>query len=161
MLYLENPADTFAPMDFTQPIGGFRYQPNIETLWSADELAAVGLFVPVDPGVPEGKVSDGFIVQRVDGVVTKVYNLKDAEVPGPLALEPYQFRAMLKLSGKETQLMAVLNGLPEPAKTVALAKLEYSLTFRRDNDLVEQARRAMGLTPEALDALWLQAAGIA
>ena len=76
-------------------------------------------------------------------------------------LLPYQFRAMLKLSGKEQQLMAVLDALTEPTKTVALAKLEYSLTFRRDNDLVEQARRAMGLTPEALDALWLQAAGIA
>lgn len=75
-------------------------------------------------------------------------------------LAPYQFRAMLKLSGKEQQLMAVLNGLPEPAKTVALAKLEYSLQFRRDNDLVEQARQAMGLTTEALDKLWLQAAAI-
>lgn len=76
------------------------------------------------------------------------------------ALEPYQFRAMLKLSGKDQQLAAVLDGLPEPAKTVALAKLEYSLKFHRDNDLVEQARQAMGLTTEALDKLWQQAAAI-
>ena len=47
-----------------------------------------------------------------------------------------------------------------PEKTVALAKLEYSLKFRRDNDLVEQARQAMGLTTEALDKLWQQAAAI-
>ena len=79
--------------------------------------------------------------------------------PAP-ALLPYQFRAMLKLSGKEQQLMAVLDALTEPTKTVALAKLEYSLTFRRDNDLVEQARQAMGLTTDALDKLWLQAAAI-
>lgn len=75
-------------------------------------------------------------------------------------LEPYQFRAMLKLSGKEQQLMAVLDALSEPAKTVALAKLEYSLKFHRDNDLVEQARQAMGLTADALDKLWQQAAAI-
>ncbi len=75
-------------------------------------------------------------------------------------LKPYQFRAMLKLSGKEQQLMAVLDALTEPAKTVALAKLEYSLQFHRDNDLVEQARQAMGLTTDALDKLWQQAAAI-
>lgn len=80
--------------------------------------------------------------------------------PPPPTLLPYQFRAMLKLSGKEAQLMAVLDALTEPAKTVALAKLEYSLKFHRDNDLVEQARQAMGLTTEALDKLWLQAAAI-
>lgn len=80
--------------------------------------------------------------------------------PPLAALEPYQFRAMLKLSGKEQQLMAVLDALTEPAKTVALAKLEYSLKFHRDNDLVEQARQAMGLTAEALDKLWQQAAAI-
>lgn len=32
------------------------------------------------------------------------------------------------------------------------------LVFHRDNDLVETARAALGLTNEQLDTLWLQAA---
>ena len=90
-------------------------------------------------------------------VVTRTWSIEKIALP---ELAPYQFRAMLQLSGKGQQLTAVLDGLSEPTKTIALAKLEYSLTFRRDNDLVEQARQAMGLTTDALDKLWQQAAAI-
>lgn len=75
-------------------------------------------------------------------------------------IAPYQFRAMLKLSGKQDALYAFVEALPEPNKTVALSKLEYSLTFRRDNDLVKAAEQALGLTDAELDALWLQASKI-
>lgn len=76
-------------------------------------------------------------------------------------LQPYQFRAMLALSGHEADLTAWVAGLPDEARAIAQAKLDYSLSFRRDNDLVEQARQALGLTNEQLDALWTQAAAIA
>lgn len=75
-------------------------------------------------------------------------------------LAPYQFRAMLALSGKEAGLTAYLDTLPAQAQIVAKAKLEYSLSFQRDNDLVEAARQALALTSAQLDALWLQAASL-
>lgn len=75
-------------------------------------------------------------------------------------LAPYQFRAMLTLSGKDAALSSFIAALPDPQKTIAQAKLDYSLSFQRDNDLVMQAQQALALTDEQLDALWTQAAAI-
>jgi hypothetical protein len=75
-------------------------------------------------------------------------------------LLPYQFRAMLALSGKQSALDAYVAGLPDPQKTIAQAKLDYSLVFQRDNSLVLAAQQALGLTNDQLDALWKQAAAI-
>lgn len=81
--------------------------------------------------------------------------------PAPLpTLEPWRFRAMLKLSGKESDLTAFLDALPEPQQTIAKAKMEYTLIFERDNDLVLSAQQALGLTDAELDALWTQAASL-
>lgn len=80
---------------------------------------------------------------------------------GLLRLAPKQYRAAkLTLSGKEAALTAYLDALPSQAQVVAKAKLDYSLSFHRDNDLVEAARQALGLTAPQLDALWLAAAAI-
>lgn len=100
---------------------------------------------------------DGPVGFIANGGVIAEYVAPVAELPD---LAPYQFRAMLKLSGKQDDLYAFIEALPEPNKTVAQAKLEYSLTFKRDNDLVTAAQGALGLTTEELDALWLQAAAI-
>lgn len=61
---------------------------NIEMLWSAEELAAYGLYLPA-PAVdlPAGKVSTGQHVARVGGVVRFVDELED--IPPP-ALSDYQ-----------------------------------------------------------------------
>jgi hypothetical protein len=67
---------------------------------------------------------------------------------------------MLALSGKQAALDAYIAALPDPQKTIAQAKLDYSLTFRRDNDLVLAAQQALGLTDAQLDALWTSAAQI-
>lgn len=93
----------------------------------------------------------GFIAA---GGVISPYEAPPEAVPD---LAPWQFRAMLKLSGKESDLIAFLDAMPEPAKTVAKAKLEYTLVFQRQNDLVLAAQQAMGLTEQQLDALWTQA----
>ena len=87
-------------------------------------------------------------------------NTIPAYVPPPVTLPdlaPYQFRAMLTLSGNQADLDAFIAALPEPNKTIAQSKMEYSLTFRRNNDLVMAAQGALGLTEQELDVLWLQA----
>lgn len=75
-------------------------------------------------------------------------------------LLPYQFRAMLLLSGKQPAFDAFVASLPDPQKTIASAKLDYSLSFHRSNDFVLAAQQAIGLTDAELDALWTQAAAI-
>lgn len=75
-------------------------------------------------------------------------------------LAPYQFRAMLALSGKQSDLDAYIARLPDPERTIAQAKLDYSLSFQRYNPLVVAAQQALGLTDSQMDALWAQAAAI-
>ena len=79
MLYLDNGDGTFE-LWTGWPIGDVLYPLNIEALWSADDLAALDLYQPVDPGIPADKVSTGSSVQRVDGVVAIVYVLVDRTV---------------------------------------------------------------------------------
>src|SRR5690606_17582777 len=77
--------------------------------------------VPVDHTVfrlpehgPQGFIAAGGVIED--------YVEPEASLPD---LAPYQFRAMLKLSGKQDDLYAFIEAMPEPEKTVALAKLEY------------------------------------
>lgn len=80
-LYLEAPAGIFTAW-FGQPINGIRYPRSIESLWLADELAAIGLYdpAPADP-VPDGKISTAVTVDRVEGVVRFVHTLVDRPTP--------------------------------------------------------------------------------
>lgn len=75
-------------------------------------------------------------------------------------LQPYQFWAMLEMSGYKDDLDAFVSALDGQDKIVARAKLDRALSFRRDNELVEAARAAIGISADDLDALWLQAASI-
>lgn len=77
-----------------------------------------------------------------------------------LPLQPYQFFAMLTLSGKKAELEAFIDGLPSPQNVIARAKLEHTSEFRRGNELVLTAQAALGLTDQQLNTLWAQAAAI-
>ena len=158
MLYVKG-QNGFEPWD-RGPIDGVSHPANIEQLWSDEELNAAGLYKANDPGIPDGKVATSSSVQLVNGVPTVVYVLEDAP-PAPLpVLLPYQFFAMLEISGKKPALDAFIASIPAPGNIVAKAKLDRSLEFRRDNDLVLAAQQALGLTNQQLDVLWMQAAAL-
>jgi hypothetical protein len=129
------------------------------------ELVAVGSHVlpleDVSPPLGEGERYGEVSYEVLDDSVLQMRAVEEIP-PEPLPdLQPYQFRAMLKLSGREADLLSFIAGLEEPARSVASAKLEYTLVFRRDHDLVEQARQALGMSSDELDDLWGQAAAIA
>jgi len=86
--------------------------------------------------------------------------LMDTPPAPPPTLQPYQFFAMLELSGKKAALDAFIAALPPPQNVIAKAKLDHTLEFHRDNDLVLAAQAALKLSDTELDALWLQAAAI-
>lgn len=108
---------------------------NIEKLWSKAELTSIGLeiFVPTPPPTPK----------PVDPLTT--------------ALTPVQFDAMLRLSGKYEAITAAVEALPEPSKSVALAKINRSTEYHREDPLFAQMGAAAGLSSATIDALWLQA----
>lgn len=84
-LYREAPGPF--PVWGGEPIDGITHQRNIEQLWLAADLEAIGLWrddmiAPAD-AVPDGKRVVSTDVQRVDGVVKYVNVLEDT--PGPTA----------------------------------------------------------------------------
>lgn len=66
----------------------------------------------------------------------------------------WRFHAVLRIEGLADDLEAVLAALPEPAHSVARARLEHSQTYNRLDPLVDQLGAAMGLSPAQIDALW-------
>lgn len=79
MLY-EETSEGFVPWTGYR-INGFKYPLNIEALWTAQELADIGLYLPAVPAIPNGKIVTGESVARVNGQVTYVYTLEDAPPP--------------------------------------------------------------------------------
>jgi hypothetical protein len=100
MLYLET-ANGFEPWG-GEAISGVRYPLTIETRWSAEELAAIGLYKPAEAdAVPEGKVIVSTSVQRVDDVV------KFDNVVEDMALEDQK---AAKIEAINAKLATILTG---------------------------------------------------
>lgn len=114
----------------------------------------------VATGVDAAYNPDG--ATRIEPPPSPMHKWRDGEwyLPEPetslnlAPLLPWQFWAMLRISGNENAVRDYASGLDEPAKTIALSQLEFSLEFRRDGALAEAARLALGLTDASLDALW-------
>ena len=162
MLYKET-QDGFAPWNPTDPIGGVRYPPNIGELWSAAELAALGLYAPApaDP-IPEGKIVTGTTVQRVGGVVKFVNTLDDAPVPTPAdtPLTMRQLRLGLLLIGgfPATFIQDAINAIPDATQRgVAQIWYDESATVEWDHPMTQQLIAAAGITTEQAAAMWMQA----
>lgn len=169
MLYLETP-EGFAPWA-GEPIGGVVHPRNIEQLWSGAELAAVGLYTPVQPAVPEGKRVASRTVQRIGGVVKFVNTLED--IPAPTLdelyppLEPWRFWAIVDMPGSigEANLRGAIDAHPDAAfKAVARAKLNNPPggRYHRSDALFsnEALLGALGIDEATVNTLWTQAHGL-
>lgn len=113
--------------------------------------------VNVEPIIPDGYERGEPSYAIAFDKVTRTWAVNKLPLPD---LQPYQFFAMLDLSGKAAALDSFIAALPSPQNVIARRKLDKSLVFVRDNDLVLAAQRALQLTDSQLDALWLQAAAI-
>ena len=68
---------------------------------------------------------------------------------------PRQMRQALILSGVSMDMIdTALNALPEPAKSLAHAEWEYSISFKRNRPLVNSVGAMLGWTQDQLDSLW-------
>ncbi|MGW6778966.1 hypothetical protein ACWF50_13095 [Brucella pseudogrignonensis] len=76
-------------------------------------------------------------------------------------LERWRLNVVINLrSGLHEKIVAGLEALPDPSKTIALAKIADKPTFLRTDPLFDQILSIpeIGLTDEDIDALWKQAA---
>lgn len=69
-------------------------------------------------------------------------------------LEPDQFWFIVRLTNHEQELRAWIDDLDPQTRAYASSKLEFAKFYERDNEFVEMARIALGLSSEELDTLW-------
>ena len=79
------------------------------------------------------------------------------------AVTPFLTRRQLRLGLLglgivSAQVEAVIATLDEPDRSIALIEWQDATTYERGHPLVEQIGTALGLSVEALDAAWSQAA---
>lgn len=156
-----------------EAVDGLILPGNVEAVWSAAELIAVGLWpaseIASAAPVPDGKISIGQHVEEIEGVPTFVLTLVDAPEPEPERLpdlKPYQFWAVMRATGHEAGLRAWVDGLNDESSPTydplawahASAIIDFSLEYRRDHPLVEAARLVIGVSETELDDLWRYAA---
>ena len=137
-----------------------------EDLSSVQELKDLGPTpIGVKPGrvlpledievlAPEGYHLSNEIFTILEDKVIRSWEVVKDPIPD---LQPYQFFAMLELSGNKEKLYQFINDLPSPNNIVAKAKLEHTLTFNRNDSLVKLAQANLGLSDDVLDGLWKQA----
>ena len=134
------------------------YPKNIEALWSAADLAAIGLYAPALPDpVPAGQQSTGVTVQIVGGVPKEVYTLTPIVITPDdvraeaqrriLAIAPQHVQANMTARGVELLYKGVANLTPaEQAEAQAAFTLFDAIKkLRAASNVLEQA------TPIPLD----------
>ena len=104
--------------------------------------------------IPADHHLEGEIFTILEDKVIRSWEIVKDPIPD---LQPYQFFAMLELSGNKEKLYQFINDLPSPNNIVAKAKLEHTLTFNRNDSLVKLAQANLGLSDDVLDGLWKQA----
>jgi hypothetical protein len=166
MLYRETSADVFTPWS-GEPINGIVYPSSIARKWAPADLAALSLYAPIRPEVPEGKRIVSETVQRVQGVVQFVHELGDLpqdELYPPL--EPWRFWSIVELSGiTEAGLRAAVDNMSDASeRTLAKAKLNNPPggSFTRSDPLFanQELLAALNIDAAGIDSLWTQAHGL-
>jgi hypothetical protein len=158
-LYLETP-EGFVPWNPANPIDGVRYPPNLEDVWDAVDLAAIGLYTPEETLVPDGKQLVSYAVDRVDGVVRFVHTLED--IP-PLTVVDFPLTARqirLGLVRNGVPLSAVqtaIDSLPSPQKDEAQIYWEFSTEVHWEHAMTQALIALVGLTTDEASAMWMVA----
>lgn len=167
--------DTLQPWN-GERLSGIAYPANIEQLWTADELAAIGLAVPQPFTAPAGFHATGSPRYALDdGQVKTVYDTEPDVALVPETLTRWQFftvAAMQAIISQDDALAAVQTGtLPKPfADFIATLPAEQQFParmllagtseFNRHHPFVEAFLTAKGMTDVQADAIWIEGAAL-
>jgi len=138
-------------------------------------LAFVAVY-PLSYMMPEcagDETADPLSVEMVDGVWTQMWNVRPATQdeldarsppaePVPQQCAMWQARAILIEDDLLDEVIAALESIAdEKARKIALAKLEYSSTVRRDDPLVTETIPALGKSEAEIDQMFIRAVRLA
>ena len=137
---------------------------------SQDDLAFVGIF-PLRSEAPEvdaGQIAERLAVDLVEEEWTQLWAVRDmtpeeletATPPVPQEVTMRQARLALLAIGKLDQVAPAIESLTGDDRDVARIEWEFSSTVVRGRALVVLLGQALGLDDEALDQLFITAAGL-
>lgn len=159
-LYLETQNNDFVLWS-GEPIEQERHPLSIETAWTAEALAAIGLYSPVSTPVPDGKMVTSTTVERVDGIVKYVYTYADvpAAEPGDFPLTDRQLRLGLIMNGISLEVIdAAINSIADPIqRTVAKIWWDRSTSIEWNHVMTQSLIELVGITREQAAAMWIAA----
>ncbi len=161
-LYLGTP-EGLAPWN-GGPIDGIMYPRDIANKWTAAELAAVGLYKPIDPGVPEGKRVISTEVVLTDGVATYLYQLEDIPplTPADVSLTDRQLRIGLLSAGYDLAVVeTAIAAIVDPVDR-AIAKVWWDRTtvIQWDHPMTQELMTLAGIPENERVLLWMWASDI-
>ena len=97
---------------------------------------------------------DGYITQAELPTIQVTENV-------PATVTAIQFLVQLKLEGiNESDILTVINSLPEPNKTIALISYNRATYFERENPLLLLVGQAFGFNSQKLDEIFINASKI-
>lgn len=115
------------------------------------------------PSITDAQVAEeSYSFNAESSTVTRTWTVREKtrDERVPLEIATWRFRSALKLSGLYASVVVVLDGLPEPAKTVAFEQFEYSNTTERDHPTIAQLAAVLNLTQQQVDDVFVLGASL-
>jgi len=166
-LYVETVNGDFQPWT-GQPVSNgsvsVRHPLNIETAWTAQQLAAWKLYAPVSFPVPAGKQISSRTVARIGGVVKYVDVYEDIPAGGPenYPLSDRQLRLGLIMNGISLEIVdAAIDSIADPIqKAVAKVWWDRSTSIEWNHVMTQTMLQLVGITKEQASLMWMAAKNI-
>lgn len=139
---------------------GLQYAANTVVLWTAEELAQIGVFPLVDDPIPAGKVAASSSISFDGHLARRVHVLVDAPptpVVVPASVTPAQAKLALYQAGKLADVEAAVAAHPyEPVRIY----FNNALQWERDNPYIMGLAQQLSWTETQVDALFIAASKI-
>jgi len=94
----------------------------------------------------------------VDGVLIEGATAEELAEKVPTQITAIKFLVQLELEGvTEANILAIINTLPEPNKTIATVSFKRATFFERDNQLLLLVGQSYGFNSAKLDEIFINA----
>lgn len=144
-----------------EAIDDIQYPTNIDVLWSNTELNAIGLYIPYDPGVPDGYSVANTSVHRVGDTVRYVYSLvaDPEETPLDHPLSARQIRLGLIRNGYSLNFVqSIIDAIPDQQqREEAQVWWEFSTYVHWDHEMTQALLTLAGINQEDAITMWMEA----
>lgn len=135
---------------------GLAYPGNILSIWTQEELSAIGVYPIIDADIPPGKQVATSWLSYSGGQVSRNATFIDIPVVVPLSVTSAQGRLALFNAGKLDQVDTAISSAAKDIKIW----YEYATIWERNNPILNSLANQLGLSSLDIDTLFISAATI-